>query len=248
MSAETDIAAIDDGGENTALEVRTALTSVLGRADLGSWQDPAVPDGTVGDIEWSGTDLSAFTAVTPTGTQSQLEGTGLMSAKFSGQSPNDLCAILKPHTFSIGDSFAVPVRTLVSPGGTSSVAIMAGLAFTDGLLTSSNVAAVHLQTNSPSSAPFVVVGRHGTLTNAATAPQVSNSLLTVSFPWLWLRLDYSALNTFILWVSPDGLQWSTLNIGTFTKAMTPTHVGFVYMADDAAGDAIASFGPLRKIA
>lgn len=33
MTAETDIAAIDDGGANTALEVRTALTSVLGRAD-----------------------------------------------------------------------------------------------------------------------------------------------------------------------------------------------------------------------
>lgn len=33
MPAETDIAAIDDGGANTASEVRTALTSVLGRAD-----------------------------------------------------------------------------------------------------------------------------------------------------------------------------------------------------------------------
>lgn len=33
MTAETDIAAIDDGGANTAAEVRTALTSVLGRAD-----------------------------------------------------------------------------------------------------------------------------------------------------------------------------------------------------------------------
>lgn len=33
MTAETDIAAIDDAGANTAAEVRTALTSVLGRAD-----------------------------------------------------------------------------------------------------------------------------------------------------------------------------------------------------------------------
>lgn len=33
MTAETDIAAIDDGGENAAAEVRTALTGVLGRAD-----------------------------------------------------------------------------------------------------------------------------------------------------------------------------------------------------------------------
>lgn len=31
MSAETDIAAIEDGGKNTAAEVRAALTSVLGR-------------------------------------------------------------------------------------------------------------------------------------------------------------------------------------------------------------------------
>lgn len=33
MTAETDIAAIDDGGANTAAEVRTALTSVLGRGN-----------------------------------------------------------------------------------------------------------------------------------------------------------------------------------------------------------------------
>lgn len=33
MTAESDIAAIDDGGANTAAEVRTALTSVLARAD-----------------------------------------------------------------------------------------------------------------------------------------------------------------------------------------------------------------------
>lgn len=36
MTAETDIAAITDGGANTALKVRTALTSVLGRADAGA--------------------------------------------------------------------------------------------------------------------------------------------------------------------------------------------------------------------
>lgn len=37
MTAEADIAAIDDGGANTAAEVRTALTGVLGRADAGGW-------------------------------------------------------------------------------------------------------------------------------------------------------------------------------------------------------------------
>lgn len=37
MTAETDIAAIDDGGANSAAEVRTALTSVLARADLSGW-------------------------------------------------------------------------------------------------------------------------------------------------------------------------------------------------------------------
>lgn len=50
MSAETDIAAIDDGGANTAAEVRTALTSVLGRADAAgvSFLGAAVP----GTITW----------------------------------------------------------------------------------------------------------------------------------------------------------------------------------------------------
>lgn len=49
MTAETDITAIDDGDGNTASEVRTALTSVLARAD-GAVFDVTHPDyGATGD-------------------------------------------------------------------------------------------------------------------------------------------------------------------------------------------------------
>jgi hypothetical protein len=48
MTAETDIAAIDDGGANTAAEVRTALTSVLARAD-GAWSPILSVKGSVDD-------------------------------------------------------------------------------------------------------------------------------------------------------------------------------------------------------
>lgn len=68
MTAETDIAAIDDGGANTAAEVRTALTSVLGRADLGSLPTPsakgdiAVYDGTAWVVVSSGANDQVLTA------------------------------------------------------------------------------------------------------------------------------------------------------------------------------------------
>lgn len=57
MTAETDIAAIGTGQPNTALEVRTALTSVLARADgsfttyvptwTGSVTNPVIGNGTL---------------------------------------------------------------------------------------------------------------------------------------------------------------------------------------------------------
>lgn len=50
MTAETDIAAIDDGGANTAAEVRTAFTSVLDRADGAGLKPPDSPNGS--DIEF----------------------------------------------------------------------------------------------------------------------------------------------------------------------------------------------------
>ena len=68
MTAETNIAAIGTGQPNTALEVRTALTSVLGRAvglDPGI-KPPATPG--VGDIEFTtygnGTDPTAAPGLT----------------------------------------------------------------------------------------------------------------------------------------------------------------------------------------
>lgn len=61
MTAETDIAAIDDGGANTAAEVRTALTSVLNRADAFSGAsvyrattDQAISSATATTIQFNG--------------------------------------------------------------------------------------------------------------------------------------------------------------------------------------------------
>ena len=62
MTAETDIAAIDDSGANTAGEVRTALTSVLERADsaigcsLTKSSDQTVPTATHTAITFDGED------------------------------------------------------------------------------------------------------------------------------------------------------------------------------------------------
>ena len=69
MSAETDIAAIDDGGANTASEVRTALTSILDQtynaeADVVPASPSAYDDEFDGDLTaWSEEDDGS---VTPT--------------------------------------------------------------------------------------------------------------------------------------------------------------------------------------
>ncbi len=245
MTAETDIAAIDDGGANTVAEVRTALTSVLGR----TWQDPALPNGTVGDIEWDGTDVAAMTEVTVSGSQTIIESNGLLSVSFTGQSLNDVNCLLSAQTIAIGDEWAVPVRTFThAPAGGSGVALMAGVILTDGVTSGSNCVFVHLHTGKGDTAHSLVIGRQGTLTAASGATRVTEEILAHSFPWLWCKIIYNAANSWAIAASPDGLSYTTMGFATFAKTMTPTHVGIGWNNQISSGDAIATFGPLRKVA
>ncbi len=246
MTAETDIAAIDDGGANTALEVRTALTSVLARA----WGDPVVPAGTAGDIEWDGTDSAGMSEVTVSGSQTIIEQNGLLSVSFEGQSASDFNCLLSAQSFSIGDEWAIPVRVFARPHATSGVSLRAGIVFTDGVLGSSNCVAFYMQTTALVAAIFIFVGSHGTLTDGTdtTPGAVTSEIPVQNFPWVWMKLTYAAANSWQISVSPDGLSFTTMGESTFEKIMTPTHVGPMWHNDTAIGDAIATYGPLRKLA
>jgi len=203
------------------------------------------------DVVWAGSDYSTdFTQVTVTGTQTVTERDGLLSVKFSGQTAGDWNCALKAHTFSVGDTFMVPLRLFgLTPTGGGSQS--AGIIFTDGTSSGSNmVAGVNL--TSSGDPEGLLVGYHGTLTAGTSAPWVANdSMAGWAWPQIFIRLEYDAANTFILAFSPDGITFEDFGEASISKTMTPTHLGVAWqMSATHAGDniAIATFGPIDKIA
>lgn len=193
------------------------------------------------DIYWDGDDSSSMTTVTVTGSQTITENGGYLSVNFSGQGAQDFNALLKAHTFSIGDSFAAETRLL--SGAASGLQGHVGLVFTDGTTSGSNAMTSSIQQNQANAPTFVA--RHGTLTAMSTAASHVPSLVV---PGWWLRLTYTAANTFQVSISSDGISYTTLTHSSTSKTMTPTHVGLVWSKDNTSGEGIGTFGPIRKLA
>lgn len=193
-------------------------------------------------VQWDGTQVAGMTLVDITGTQTLTEKEGILSAKFAGQGTQDYQSLLIARTFSVGDSFAVPVRVMGQVASISAV----GVIFTDGTTASSNGVTAALQKHS-NEAHDRIYTRSGTLTLMNTVSTVINQLSN-SIPWTWLRLTYQAANTFRKEVSPDGVSWSQLGISDMSKTMTPTHMGICWTKDNSSGDGLATFGPIIKVA
>jgi hypothetical protein len=191
------------------------------------------------DIRWTGSVSAGMTTVTVTGSQTLTEKTGVLSVLFSGQSTQDYNCLLTAHTFSVGDSFAVPIRYAGNAGIGA-----AGVIFTDGTTSAANAVAAHMQQHSNEGHTRVYT-RHGTLTAMGSVSTVHNHRSAL-VPWLWLRLTYQASNTFRKELSPDGISWHTT--ADESKTMTPTHVGVCWSTDNNSGDGIATFGPIVKLA
>lgn len=180
---------------------------------------------------------SSFVEQVVTGTATWTEGGDQLQAEFWSQTASDLSAILKPVTMATGDHITTCANGIMraSPN-------MLGIAITDGTLTSSNVVAALLYVGS--SIQFSL--RHGTLTNVATTTWdiALSAVYTTGFPFL--RLRYTAANTFEAQISLNGDDYSTLAQTTATKTMTPTHVGLVVSAWGAGtARSLGSFDFLR---
>lgn len=226
-------------GDISAQDVRDMLLSAYS----------LVPDAPTSldaeDTYWSGSDAAAMTTVTVTGTQTITERVGQLSVLYSGQDTQDYNCLLKAHTFSTGDAFAVPVRSMAE-AVTNQVAAT-GIIFTDGTTAAANAITGALQQTGAEAIPRRIL-RAGTLTAMASVLGTSDLRLASGYPWAWLRLTYVASNSFALDVSCDGVSWVSAGETAQAFTLTPTHVGVTWSKDASSEDAAATFGPLLKVA
>lgn len=200
------------------------------------------PYGSVGDVWWEN-NIADFTTVTITGTQTIIEKDGFLAVEYSGQEGLDRNGVLKSHSFSVGDKFAVRIRFLGAAGQYT----LQGLAFTDGTAGSSNMMEVVVYTSNLDNA--AVAAHHGTLTNVSTSAW--GNALKAQVPWndgVYLRLTYSASDSFLAEASPDGINWTSFGNAATSKAMTPTHVGLVWGKEGGSVESLVNFGPICKVA
>lgn len=235
LSAIDALLADNTSGDISAADMRT-IVRALHRKNVGAYSlDHA------DDIWWE-SELGGLTTLTVTGSQTLTEKDGFLSAAFATQTANDLNCVLKPHTFSTGDSYAV--RLAVIGGSTFS---MAGLVVSDGTTSTSNAVALLTYINGFQT----ITTWHGTLTNMGTQANVIAMGTGVGMPWMGLhfKIDYTSANTFRSWASPDGVSWADLGFSTYAKTMTPTHFGVCWSTWGGSGyTAAATFGPVCKVA
>lgn len=186
----------------------------------------------------------AWTTLTVTGAQTITENNSKLSVLITtGQTSNDLNALLKAVSLSVGDIYETQTVAAGDTGGSDYV--MHGIVMSDGVLSTSNVAAVFLFPPAGALSRNVSL-RPGTFTNLGTPSEYA--LNTTVNHGIWLRVEYVSANTFRAYFSVDGISWHASS-ATVTSTMTPTHVGLVWSTwGDTAVARSASFEYIRKVA
>ncbi len=195
------------------------------------------------DDDFFVTDSSGdYTEQTVTGTAVWTLGGGLASVVYDGQSGGDVAAILKP----ISDAtLPVTIETAFSFVATPQDFTHAGLCFTDGTATSSNVALMRLHRTGNEA---TYRANAGTLTSFTA--DINNAIANVAdmlpFGMVYVRLVWDATDHFKVSFG-DGVSWTDFDDAgvSFAKTMTPTHFGLHVSTNAAAIANIATFHYLR---
>ena len=201
------------------------------------------------DDDMFGSDSSAdYTTQTVSGTATWTIGRGVLSVKADDQTLGDVSAFLKSITSASSPMTVETSVQIFAPEVSASEFAMAGILFTDGTATTSNSAAFALELNGSSSAGQLFE-RRGTLTDfqADGSTGLTGGLFVGSTPFsrAYLRLIWSAANTFEVAVSGDGVTWTDRGATTFSQTMTPTHFGFWVSTQGGNDEFLASFDYFR---
>lgn len=234
------LTSINDGGANTAAEMRAVITA------LYDWIPPLEKykmGRLAGETAHASDDffstITGYTEVDVTGTTTWSSTRAGATCVFAGQSSNDFSCLLK----------AIPAAGLPTTIETRTVATikeannpMYGLLFTDGTASTSNlmgVGVVGADTGVPQLYNFsATIG-------TVTANLMVDTVLSTEIGNPFIRLTCISANNFGWSLSPDSENWTDFAFADLTPTLTPTHMGFFVSSWNGAGNQIASFNYLR---
>lgn len=186
-------------------------------------------------------DTIGGTAVTPTGTATWTQDGHVLSVAFHDIDADDIASRLYALTPSSSPITIETACRLLSEDVDHS---LVGLVFADGTASTSNVATLYYRNSNTSGPGFKQ--RSGTAT-ALTSDEGGADIVVAGSGWVFMRLVWTAANTFDVSVSIDGITWDDFRMSSFSKTMTPTHFG-VWVSnfhDTNAHESIGSFEYLR---
>jgi len=186
------------------------------------------------DQEFNGT--IGGTAQDASGTITWTQSRGILSAAYEDTSPGSSpCRLyaLTPTTFPV--TIETAIRTIGEDGKYP----LGGICLTDGTATSANlVGCAYVAATFDASMYSGTIASSSSTTNDIVESPVS--LL------IYMRLIWTATNTFEATWSIDGVSWSKFATTSTSKTITPTHFGaFIGGMDTATSVAITSFEYLR---
>ncbi len=194
------------------------------------------------DDDFFGQDSNGdYTTQTVTGTATWTISRGVLSAKFDDQDASDLSGFLKSITSA---SAPMTVEARMTFTGFPVDNPVAGIAFTDGTATTSNVASAVLMNFDTTFITNQARLRHGTMT-AMSGSATLMTAIGLGVQQVYLRIIWKSANTFQAAISLDGVTWTNQAMSNVSKTMTPTHIGFIASTWANTLEHLASFDYLR---
>lgn len=182
-----------------------------------------------------------YTEQTVSGSATWTIDHGLLSAVVDDQSASDAAAFLKSITSA---SAPMTIETAINMRGIAEDSNTIGLCFTDGTAASSNVAHAAFFATASNSGLRI---RGGTLTDLFAT--LNNTIQQPTFRFfgdtLYIRLAWTAANTWKAAWSGDGVTWTDYGETTDSFTMTPTHFGVYTTTHGGSNPLLSTFHYFR---
>jgi hypothetical protein len=211
----------------------------LGSGDPDTWlsalfRRPSDETPHVDDQEFVG--VIGGTGLLPSGTATWTQDRNVLSLAWEDQAGGE--SVVRAYSLT-PTSAPVTIEAAIKVMTQTSEAVVAGVCFLDGATTTSNMAAAGWD-------PDVTYTRTQSGTVTVLANVDYKTMAASAFGIVYIRLVWTAADTFKASFSIDGVSWSSFGLAALSKAMTPSHIGvYGWGQVGATNVALATFEYVR---